>query len=330
MADDTVKKFVFNDPNQENSYGFRIRTEGIKLDRFNKNPVMLDHHNNSNWNVIGKWTDIEVSNSILLGAPIFDTEDINGKSIAGKVERGFINAVSMGISFERENLQYIEGNLTLLECTLNEVSIVAIPSNANSIRLYDSSGEILKEQDVKTLCFSIKKTQDATQEKKQVKKESEKLKIDTMSKITLNLAALIALGFTDTTSVEESELSAKILELSTKNKGLEEALKLLRDEKESAQLKLATELVDGALKNGKFTADKKEVFLNLAKTDYNLAKSTLDALLSKTTLADKIKTAAGTTEVKTKEDFQKLSLDAQLSFRTENLDEYKEMFNIKK
>ena len=39
-------EFILSDESVANSYGFHILTEGINLQRFNSNPVMLNNHRN--------------------------------------------------------------------------------------------------------------------------------------------------------------------------------------------------------------------------------------------------------------------------------------------
>ena len=82
-----MPRFILNDENVTNSYGFKIKTEGINLKRFKANPVMLDEHNPSNLSVIGKWTEIKAENGKLSAETEFDLDDENAKVIAGKVER---------------------------------------------------------------------------------------------------------------------------------------------------------------------------------------------------------------------------------------------------
>lgn len=53
------KVFVLNDETQTNSYGFRVKTEGISLTRFESNPVCLNNHKNDTKNVLGKWVDVQ-------------------------------------------------------------------------------------------------------------------------------------------------------------------------------------------------------------------------------------------------------------------------------
>ena len=320
------KPFVFNDQNQSNSYGFRILTAGISLKRFKKNPIMLDQHWNSTQSVLGKWENIRVDNGLLLGEPLFDIEDENALKVSGKVEREFINSCSMGITFNREDLKIIGTELVMEKCELYECSIVAVPSNANSIRLYAENGEVLKDDEVKQLCLSLQPVNELdTQENNQLEINSSNMK-----KIILSVATLMALSFDkETPEVDVEAVEGAILKLSNENTSLKAKLLALETEKENAQTLAITEMVDLAITQGKIPATKKEDFVNLAKSNFELAKSTIDSIPAKKELAAEVNNPAGSTEM-TKEAFQKLSLQEQLAFKVDNAEEYKKMFNVKK
>ncbi len=149
-----MPKFILNDETVTNSYGFRILTAGIDLTRFKMNPVMLNGHIQSKQNVIGSWQNITLEGGKLIAEPLFDTEDENAKLIAGKVERGVIKGASMGITFSKKDLSNENGEMVLKNCTLFEVSIVAVPSNANALRL-QMDGKELTENDIHELCLSL-------------------------------------------------------------------------------------------------------------------------------------------------------------------------------
>lgn len=157
IENDFNNYFIFNDEKIINSYGFKIQTLGIDLNRFQLNPVMLNQHEKTIKSVIGKWINVQKSNGLLIGKPIFDIEDKEANEIKGKVERGFIKGASMGISFDKSDLIFSEGVLTLSKCELLEVSIVAIPSNESAIKLklYDKSGILFNENEIKNLNFSL-------------------------------------------------------------------------------------------------------------------------------------------------------------------------------
>lgn len=313
------KPFVFNDQNQANSYGFRILTAGISLKRFKANPMMLDQHYNSTSAVLGKWENVTIEKDLLLAEPLFDMEDEAAVKISKKVEGNFINSCSMGITFKREDLKIIGEELIMTKCELYECSIVAVPSNANSIRLYADTGVLLKDDEVKQLCLSV---------------EGEVLNLELnletdMKKILLSMPVLLALSFDKATPEMDVEVvEAAVLKLSNRNAELS-AKVLALEAKEEAAATLAIEtMVNLAVTDGKIPATKKADFVALALANFDLAKSTLDGIPAKVTLAAGIiPNVPGA--VASKEDFQKLGAAAQLEFKTNSPDEFKKMFNVK-
>lgn len=304
-------RFILNNDTSKNSYGFRILTKGINLSRFKQNPVMLDQHYNSNSAVIGRWLDISATETELSAEPEFDTDDENAVKISGKVEKGLIKGCSMGISFNRDDLKMIDGQLTLTKCELLEVSIVAIPSNPKALKL-TCDGKLLTETEAKELCLSItSETEDFTPKQQQ----SNSMKLSTMT-----LSVLVDEGIKHD-EITGADIDKVILSLSTKNKDLTKELSLEKEKvnayatKEKAAKKLAAdEMVDLAVKQGKITADKADSFKTLAAENFDLAKSTLDAIPVKNKLSATI-IEHGTEGVKTMEEFQKLSTEQQLSIR---------------
>lgn len=324
------KRFVFNDETVANTYGFYISTSGIDLSRFEKNPVMLSDHWNDNAAVLGKWLDVQKSGAILSGLPDFDIEDDAVKPIAGKVERGYINACSMGIMFHREDMMMLDGKIFLTKCQLAEVSIVPVPSNRNAVKLMYEDGKVLEEADIKTLCLSL--ATDAASNEFKINPKTN------MKKIVLSVAALMALSYKDQPAegLDLAEVEGKIIDLSKKLESLtaeNTALKLAAQQAKEAQAAAlkqnATADVELAITQGKITADKKEAFIQLGITNPEVLKATLSAIPAKQNFGAGITPQTGSvdTEVKTKEDFQKLSLEAQLAFKTEHPEAYKKLFS---
>jgi HK97 family phage prohead protease len=317
------KPFVFNDQNQANSYGFRILTAGISLKRFKNNPMMLDQHYNSTQAVLGKWENVAVDKDLLLGEPVFDIEDKDALKVSGKVERGFINSCSMGITFKPSDLKIIGTELIMEKCELYECSIVAVPSNANSIRLYAEGGELLKDEEIKQLCLAL-----------QPEEETETQTLDLnpihdMQKITLTHAVLTALSFDKATpEVDVEAVETAVLALSNENATMKAKLLVLESAAETAQEVAIETMVSLAITEGRIPATKKEDFVKLALLNFDLAKSTLEGIPAKVTLGDKIVPVVPSA-VASKEDFQKLSSEAQLAFKTNSPDEFKKLFNVK-
>lgn len=327
MAKNKPGKFILSDETVRNSYGFYISTSGISLDRFNTNPIMLSNHTLSNENVIGSWQDIEVEGSQLLAVPNFDTEDDKAKLIAGKIERGFIKGASIGITFDREHLKLVGDNIYLTKCELYEASIVPVPSNQNSLRLYNQEGQIIKEDDVKQLCLSLVSDSQTNQINTQI----------TMKKIILSVAALMALGFKDQPNdgLDASDVEAKILGLAqdnaalkSKNDALELAAKTAKEAADAKAKADATAKVKLAITQGKLPADKEDAFVQLGITSPEVLDSTLAAIPAKQNFAAGVTVPIGigaAPEVKTMDDFQKLSLEAQLAFKAEHPEAYKKI-----
>ncbi|MDY3547352.1 HK97 family phage prohead protease [Riemerella anatipestifer] len=312
-----MPRFILNDENKQNSYGFKIRTSGISMERFSANPVMLDEHNPSNLSVIGQWKDFKTEDGKLSADTQFDTEDPHAKTIEGKVERGIIKGASMGISFNKKDFSYEDGELILEKCELLEASIVAIPSNANALRLYAEGGELMNDSDVKALCLSVAQN-------------SAEFKPKNMNKIKLSQLAFIALGFAQTTiEASETEINQAILGLQKQKEEAEQKLQLSEEklsayiQKEKEQKAQAvTDLVELSIQQGKITADKKQSFIDLATQNFELAKSTLDAIPAKRNFSTGVQSPSGTSAVTNMEEFQKLSLSEQLAFKEANPDGY--------
>lgn len=321
-----MPKFILNDETKKNSYGFKIKTEGILLDRFQKNPVMLDGHSSANLSVIGSWKNIQKENGVLSAETSFDTEDPHAQNIASKVERGFIKGASMGISFSKKDFSYENGELILTRCEIYEASIVAIPSNAGALRL-KMDGKDISQTEMTQICLSIEKEfkEDLNDIEKEFKKNSNKMKI------TLSQLSLLALGFSaQTKEIAVEEIETAVLSLEKSKKDLEAKL-LLSEEKveayvkkeKEAKLSAVKDLLENAVLSGKITADKKATFEKLALDNFDLAKETLEALPAKKTFSAGVQTPAGVSGVSTMEDFQKLSLDEQLAFKNTNPEGYK-------
>lgn len=133
-----TKSFILSEESV-NSYGFWVRTEGIRIDEFMANPVMLYAHDDELL-PIGKWSNIRKEGGKLLADPEFDQADAFALSIQAKVEGGFIKAASIGFDIVKTSVEpqyYKPGQTkaTVLECVLSEASICIIGANRQALRL---------------------------------------------------------------------------------------------------------------------------------------------------------------------------------------------------
>ncbi len=156
------------------------------------------------------------------------------------------------------------------------------------------------------------------------------LKSINMKKILLSLASLVALKFDkETPEVEVEVVEAAILKLSTENTALRAKVLAHETAQEVAQEAEISEMVTLAITEGRIPATKKDDFVNLAKSNLELAKNTIAMLPKKVSLAADI-VPGQNAGVTTKEDFLKLSHQEQLAFKTTNADEYKKLFTKNK
>lgn len=144
------KRIILSDSSL-NRYGYRVLTEGLNIEAFRKNPIMLYMHFRDEgsplWGeskAIGHWEDIQINGDELSAVPIFDMVDELSKTVAAKYEAGTFSATSIGFriiatSANKELLVPGQTRETVTESELMEASIVDVPGNSNAVRLYDKS-----------------------------------------------------------------------------------------------------------------------------------------------------------------------------------------------
>lgn len=119
-----------------NRYGYRVLTDGIRLEAFLKNPVMLLGHNQ--WSLpIGRWDDVKKENGVLSAVPVFDENDEVAKAVKMKYESGFLFSASIGFNFittssDPKHLLPNQTGETVIESDLMEASFVSVPGNTDA------------------------------------------------------------------------------------------------------------------------------------------------------------------------------------------------------
>ena len=242
-----MKSFILSDSTRTNTKGFKIDLAGGKLERFNTNPVMLSEHDHSK--VIGRWDNLRIENSKLLADAVFDTDDVLGKEIARKVEKGFLKGVSMGIIILE--MKQINEEWTVTQWELLEASIVSIPADSGAIVLYNENKEVLKFEDVK-MSFN--------QHNNQIQKTMEK-------EIKLSQKTIESLNLTADYTPKDVELA-----VAEKDKRIVELEADLKKEKGS----VIEEYLSGAVKAGKIQESEKANYLTLAQKDFASVKAIID------------------------------------------------------
>jgi len=311
-------KFILNDETKLNQYGFRVLNAGLDLDRFRANPVLLDSHRAyGTEGVIGRWENIQIEGSLLTAEAVFNESDPIAKTIADKVAGGFLKGASLGLNpYSMDNFQSVpDGTYQLVKSEVLEASIVSIPNNANAIKLYAATGEgmqQLKDADVPSILLMAN--------------EITNYKSKSMNKIKLTAMAAMAIALNADQEHEVEAINAGILKLKADLDAANQKIDGLEQLEADKKAKLGAELVDGAIKDGKIEATEREAYIQLHASNPDLAKSVIEKLQGKQNLSGQINNPAGVGEVKTMDDFEKLTLSAQLEFKNTQPDAYKALF----
>jgi hypothetical protein len=241
--------------NSLNSYGTRVLTEGLNIDQYERNPVLLWMHERGN--VIGYARDIKKEGDSVTCELVFDEVTELSKQLKCQFEKGSIRMTSIGIDIlELSNSPelLVPGQTcpTITKSKLNEVSLVDIGANNDAIRL-TRNGKVLTCGAGGSNALPLLETQN--------KKEEMEQKI-----------LAIKLGLPET--ADENAINAKITEL--QNGGAQTVAELkkqveeLTKAKETLEAEKATmesagieKMVDAAISGKKLTADKKAEFISL-------------------------------------------------------------------
>ena len=265
-----------------NSAGFRILTSGIDFTDFLKNPVMLWKHERYDNRLlpIGRWENLRVENGALLADAIFDDKDDFARQIATKVEKGIINACSIGIeviatSSESKYLLPGQTRETVTRCTLREISLVDLPGNRNSVRLYDAGSKSIHLSHQELMIPFLK------------------------PHIMDTLKTKLGLQITAT----EAEVEKHVEQLVNQFHELQEEVKTLKQKLSDLNRQRAEELVNEAIASARITASQKEKMVNMALADFEGTKELLNLLQPAVKPSEQIRRkTAGSAELKTWKD----------------------------
>ena len=141
-------KFIINDENIVNEYGYRVMTDGIDTVQFMRNPVVLYLHERGfgkkdgpdGTEVIGRVINLSKEEGKLIAELEFDVAEKYANGIAGKVERGYIRMASIYADVKETSTDLADvlpGQIfeTVTKSKLVELSIVDIGGNDNALKL---------------------------------------------------------------------------------------------------------------------------------------------------------------------------------------------------
>lgn len=232
-----------------NSYGSRVLTEGIDLEQYSKNPILLYMHRRGSRNdmPIGIMENLRVEGDTLYGTPHFDEDTEEERNISKKWDRGTLRMLSAGldvIEWSEDPALLVAGQIrpTVTKSKLIEVSVVDIGSNddALQVNLY-REGKLLtlaageENPDLPLLKANEPTLLENDNEPTTNKKRMEKI--------------LLKLGLAPTATEDDAVA----------------AISQLQDERSSLNLARIGDAVEAAIKEKRITPDKKDKYLNLGK-----------------------------------------------------------------
>lgn len=284
----SLPTFVLNDESKKNSHGFFLINSGGRFERFNDNPVMLDHH--ALEHLIGKWKNLRIEGLKLVADPDFDEGVELGAQRKGQVERGYLKGASPGIlplaAEYREDPITGDTDLYVTQWELIEGSTASVPSNAGALtlKIYGADQQPIADQDVRLHMENIVKLSAES------KAPGVTSKINKMEKITLTAAALVCLGLTD--GADMAAISTAIVKLHKENGDNKTALDLLKTAETKRVRDEAAAKVRLAIKEGRATADQENDLIELAVEKPELADKLLGGP-KKLTLSEQVEKITG-------------------------------------
>jgi hypothetical protein len=291
----TIKEFIISDESV-NRFGFKVKTSGINIDKFVKNPVMFYNHNREG-GVIGRWENVHSDNGRLIATPVFDETDELGHKISGKVENGFIRAASIGI----EPIDIDANDNTVILSELVECSICDVPSNGNALMLYQNGQQVkskefylnlnliknqnpMKDEDVKKIIAALLLKDDASID-------------DILSAInSLSAAespAAIVENAIKMNAIKPYEKSGLLKMAATDFSSFAEYMEKRKNEYSKGVRGEMTKLVNAAARDGRLlypaSSDKsKEFLVNAFSQDFEAGKIIIDNLNKRVMISDLI------------------------------------------
>lgn len=238
-----------------NSYGFRVLTEGVDIEQYEKNPVLLWMHTRPMRGTtdevlpLGRMENLRVEGDALIGTPVFDMNDEFARKVADKWEQGILRMVSAELTVMEESNapeHLVAGQVfaTVTKSRLREVSIVDIGANDDALALYseDRLIDLKADGELGNILSLVSKAEEKTVE-------------PINNNATMKTIAL-RLGLAESATLEQ--IVAAIETLQNDNRAL-------RHEREEAQNRSITLAVEQAIADGKITADKKQHFVELGQ-----------------------------------------------------------------
>lgn len=300
------RKRIVITSNALNAYGTRVLTEGMDIEQFRRNPVVLYMHDRGT--IIGMLDDITIEEDKISGVPCFDEATELSRRVKKQWEFGSIRMSSVGIdiiewSDDKKYLVQGQTRPTITKSKLVEVSMVDIGANDDALVLYKDGNRLTLSKDGE--CdLPLLKTEPNNNPKTEKKMDEKKL--------------ALMLGLPETATSEQIEAAL------TAQKAQNEALK-----KQTEALALAgiTTAVETAIAQRRLSASKKEEFIELGKQmGLESLSKVLEAMTPNPKLADSLNPGGGAPAPTTYSKLSDVPADKLMEMRTNDREEYKRLY----
>lgn len=287
------KTFILHD-DTVNTQGFRMLTSGADLSVFISNPVMLLNHND--WDLpIGRWENIRKEGNRILADADFDEKDERVAAIMGKVERGYLKAASIGawppLETSSDPALMLPGQElpTVTKWLAREGSICSIGSNHNALAMYDKENKRIDLSDKKQLI----KLFDTGNGSNPYKNEVQMTILTGLLKLSDNANEQAIADEVRKIIQMRDNLQTENGTLKTENGALTAKLQAFEKKEKDAAKAAAIGLVDAAIKDGRLDAKGKDAWLAMFDSNYEQAKTQLEAIPARGSVAAQVQTYAG-------------------------------------
>lgn len=287
-----------------NSYGTRVLTEGMNVEQYSRNPVLLYMHERGR--VIGYVKDIKKEKGEVTGELMFDEASELSIRCKKQWEFGSLKMVSAGLdvietSEDAELLVQGQTCPTITKSKLFEVSLVDVGANDDAIVLQKDGKRITLGKDSECPLPMLNNNNQNKMEQKQIALE---------------------LGLKETAT--EAEITAKIGEL----KAEKEEMAKLREEKAKLEEAGITSSVERAISEKRISAEKKDEFITLGK---EIGREKLDGIFAAMSPRVKLSAIIGhqggaASEDKTYTKLSEVPGEELVQLRKDDVEEYKRLY----
>lgn len=293
-----------------NSYGTRVLTDGLDIEQYNRNPVLLWMHQRGQ--VIGTLTDIQKEHGEITAQLNFDEASELSQRCKKQWEFGSLRMVSVGIDileWSNDPNLAVEGQTmaTITKSKLTEVSVVDIGANDDAIRLNYQGQQLNLSAGGACPLPSLYNQSNQPQSTYPTEMDTKVL--------------ALKLGLPE--GADETAIYAKIDEI----KATSTEVETLRAEKEAVIQREVEALVDGAVAEKKIELKMHDHFLQLGKSvGADNLRTTFQSMSPREKLSATLNSLGQAVQSKTYAKLSDVPSEELMQLRESDPDRYKQLY----